>query len=127
MYKGNIMRKKLLLCLLCTNIVTYNAQLYIKNWSINPVIITKLHVIEGDTAKNIDTSIFIEPGHSTLIDYGIDDKIYSNFSAVAITFSSTGYSKLEEIFLPKQPHETVSLSFTDIGYTRFPFNISNKS
>jgi hypothetical protein len=113
----------------CFTLQLHGTQIFIKNWGTTPVIITqvsKVQVNNPNEKKTVNTHIAIQPGQSTQLKYEIDNVLYTNFDKINISFVIDDYRNTETIFFPDEADKEATLSFTDSGYKRFPYNAINK-
>ena len=101
-------------------------QLYIKNWGTVPVVISEVVAPETVGSKIIASSMNIQAGQS--LPLSIEEKgiKYTNFNQITVNFNVDGYTKTEKIFFPDESTQEASLSFSESGYKRSPFNIMQK-
>lgn len=116
------MRISAILLSTCTLLQLQATQVYIKNWSTLPVIITQVSEVNPDGTNITDTNIAIQPGQSTQLKHQLNSDKHTNFDQIKVTFTIDGYTTTEEIFFPAKDTEKATLSFTDSGYKRFPYN-----
>jgi hypothetical protein len=99
------------------------ATLFIENWSTHPVTVSELTLPETQKGKVINAKIDIQPGQNMPVRVSVNDETYTNFNRITINFMDNEYSRTETVFFPDEATEETSLSFSDAGYKRVPFNI----
>lgn len=100
----------------------FAARIFIKNWGMFPLTVSEVFAPEHEHALNLKTNISIQPGQSMPLSVDMHNKIFNNFNQINVTFNVNGHIKKETIFFPDAYDQETSLSFTDSGYKRFPFN-----
>ncbi|MEX0849803.1 MAG: hypothetical protein WD055_06235 [Candidatus Dependentiae bacterium] len=113
----------------CFTLQLHGTQVFIKNWGTSPVIITqvsKVPVNKPNEKKVVNTQISIQPGQSLQLKHEVNNEIYTNFDKINISFIVNDYKNTETVFFPDEANKKATLSFTDSGYKRFPYNAINK-
>lgn len=114
---------KNILWLIITLGTVHATQLFIKNWSTFPVVVSEAVIPEPTGNKAIKTNINVQAGQSLPLRIKDKGTEYTNFNQINVNFNVDGYTKEETDFFPDASTQEASLSFTDTGYKRFPYNI----
>lgn len=102
---------------------THATQIYIENKSTFPVTVSKAVIPEPSGSLTINPNLSIQPGQSLPLHTNNGKPIFSNFNEISVEFNADGITKVETVFFPDESTQEASLTFTDSGYKRAPFNI----